>query len=170
MESRVIQLTQDVNRIECFSAFDLNVQEQNTAIVLAIEIIERRFNSGMSLKSANDARNFLQIKYAEFEHEIFTVIFLDQRHRVISIDELSQGTIDGAAVYPREVVKASLKHNAAAVIFGHNHPSDVVEPSKSDERITAKLKEALALVDIEVLDHFVVGKEGVVSFAERGLI
>ena len=102
-------------------------------------------------------------------HEIFAVLFLDQRHRVIKFEEMFQGTIDGANVYPREVVKKALHHNAAAVILAHNHPSGVAEPSQSDERITQRLKDALALVDIRVLDHFVIGDD-IVSFAERGLL
>jgi DNA repair protein RadC len=94
---------------------------------------------------------------------------MDNRHRMIAFEELFNGTIDGASVHPREVVKRCLHHNAAAVIFAHNHPSGVPEPSQSDERITQKLKEALHLIDVRVLDHFVVG-DAVVSFAERGLL
>ena len=96
-------------------------------------------------------------------------MFLDNRHRVISFDRMFNGTIDGASVYPREVVRAAINHNAAAVIFAHNHPSGVAEPSRADEQITRRLKDALALIDVRVLDHMIVGDE-VVSFAERGLI
>lgn len=96
-------------------------------------------------------------------------MFLDNRHRVITFEEMFRGTIDGASVYPREVVKAALQHNAAAVIFAHNHPSGVAEPSQADQAITKRLIEALLLVDVRVLDHLVVGEQ-VVSFAERGLI
>ena len=101
---------------------------------------------------------------------MFSVIFLDNRHRVISFEIMFRGTIDGSSVYPREVVKTALKHNAAATIFAHNHPSGDPEPSKADESITQRLKEALALVDIRVLDHLVVGSSEIVSFAERGLL
>jgi DNA repair protein RadC len=96
-------------------------------------------------------------------------LFLDNRNRVITFEKMFYGTIDGASVYPREVVRMALKTNAAAVIFAHNHPSGVAEPSQADEQITQRLKEALALVDIRVLDHLIVGDE-VVSFAERGLL
>jgi len=103
-------------------------------------------------------------------HEIFTVIFLDGQHRTIVTEELFRGTLTQASVYPREVVKRALFHNAAAVILAHNHPSGLAEPSKADEMLTQSLKQALALVDVRVLDHFVIGSEEVVSFAERGLI
>ena len=124
---------------------------------------------GDCLTSPEETRQFLSSQLRDYPHEVFAVLFLDQRHRVICFEEMFRGTIDGASVYPREVVKKSLEFNAAAVIFAHNHPSGVAEPSQSDERITKRLKEALALVDIRVLDHFVVGDE-VVSFAERGLL
>jgi len=124
---------------------------------------------GDCLTSPEDTRQFLSSQLREYPHEVFAVLFLDQRHRVICFEELFRGTIDGANVYPREVVKKALEHNAAAVIFAHNHPSGVAEPSQADERITKRLQEALKLVDIRVLDHFVVGDE-VVSFAERGLL
>lgn len=124
---------------------------------------------GDSLTSPEETRQFLSSQLRDYPHEVFAVLFLDQRHRVIHFEEMFRGTIDGASVYPREVVKKSLEFNAAAVIFAHNHPSGVAEPSQADERITKRLKDALALVDIRVLDHFVVGDE-VVSFAERGLL
>lgn len=124
---------------------------------------------GDSLTSPAVTRQYLSHRLRDYPHEVFAVLFLDQRHRVICYEELFRGTIDGANVYPREVVKKALGHNAAAVIFAHNHPSGVAEPSQSDERITQRLKDALALVDIRVLDHIVVGDD-IVSFAERGLI
>ena len=132
-------------------------------------MIRRIKTNTTELSSPQDTRNYLRLKFAGLEHEVFACLFLDQRHRVICFEELFTGTIDGASVYPREVVKATLKHNAAAVIFAHNHPSGNAEPSQSDKHITGRLKEALALIDVRVLDHFVVGDE-VVSFAERGLI
>ena len=138
-----------------------------------LEMARRYLNEGLkrgdSLTSPQETRQFLSSKLRDYTHEVFAVLFLDQRHRVIRFDEMFRGTIDGASVYPREVVKKALEYNAAAVIFAHNHPSGVAEPSQSDERITQRLKEALGLVDIRVLDHFVVGDE-VVSFAERGLL
>ena len=99
---------------------------------------------------------------------VFACLYLDNRHRVIAFEELFHGTIDGTSVHPREVVRAALKHNAAALIFAHNHPSGVAEPSDADRRLTRRLQDALGLVDIRTLDHFVVGDGEVVSFAERG--
>ncbi len=120
-----------------------------------------------ALKDPAAVRRLLQARLRDREHETFAALFLDNQHRVIAFEELSQGTIDGASVYPREVIKAALKHGAAAVIFAHNHPSGVAEPSAADRTLTERLKSALAQVDIRVLDHFVVGEQ-VVSFAERG--
>jgi len=138
-----------------------------------LEMARRYLNEGLkrgdSLTSPQETRQFLSSKLRDYAHEVFAVLFLDQRHRVICFEEMFRGTIDGASVYPREVVKKALEYNAAAVIFAHNHPSGVAEPSQSDERITQRLKEALGLVDIRVLDHFVVGDD-VISFAERGLL
>jgi DNA repair protein RadC len=106
----------------------------------------------------------------DYPYEVFACLFLDTRHRVISYEELFQGTIDGASVHPREVLRRALQHNAAAVILAHNHPSGVAEPSDADRRITTRLKDALALVDIRVLDHIVIGDQLATSFAERGWI
>jgi len=144
----------------------------NTIIKAALNILEDRICYSVnspSLTSPNDSRDFVKLKLAEYEHEVFACLFLDQRHHVIAFDELFRGTIDGASVYPREVVKEAIKHNAAAVIFAHNHPSGNAEPSMADQAITNKLKDALALIDVRVLDHLVVG-EDVISFAESGLI
>lgn len=124
---------------------------------------------GDSYSSPKDSRDYLRLKYATVQHEVFAIMFLDNRHRLIRTKEMFRGTIDGASIYPREVVKEAMANNAAACIFIHNHPSGVAEPSRADEQITQRLKDALALVDVRVLDHFVVGDE-VVSFAERGLI
>jgi len=124
---------------------------------------------GDALCSPQQTRQFLTAQLADYPHEVFACLFLDNRNRVIAFEKMFYGTIDGASVYPREVVRLALKKNAAAIIFAHNHPSGVAEPSHADEQITQRLKEALALVDIRVLDHFVVGDE-IVSFAERGLL
>jgi len=115
-------------------------------------------------------KSYLTTRLRHLPHEVFCCLFLDSQHRLIIFEELFQGTIDGASVYPREVVKKSLGHNAAAVIFAHNHPSGVSEPSQSDERITHRLIKALELVDVRVLDHFIIGEGDVVSMAERGLL
>jgi DNA repair protein RadC len=124
---------------------------------------------GDVLTSPGATRSYLIVRLRDIPYEVFTCLFLDNRHRVIAYEELFRGTLDGASVHPREVIKRALHHNAAAVILAHNHPSGVAEPSQADERITRRLKEALSLVDIRVLDHMVIGDE-VVSFAERGLI
>ncbi len=123
-----------------------------------------------ALDSPQATRRYLSLRLGGYPYEVFGCLFLDNRHRVIAFEELFRGTIDGAAVHPREVVRRALHHNAAAVIFSHNHPSGVAEPSRADRHITLKLKEALALVDVRVLDHVVVGHDETVSLAERGLL
>jgi DNA repair protein RadC len=123
---------------------------------------------GEPLASPEATREYLRARLRDCPYEIFAALYLDNRHRVIVFEELFRGTIDGASVHPREVVRAALGHNAAALIFAHNHPSGVAEPSDADRRLTQRLKDALGLVDIRVLDHFVVGDGEVTSFAERG--
>lgn len=115
-------------------------------------------------------RDCLRLHFAGREYESFVALFLDAQHRLIVVDELFRGTLTQTSVYPREVVKAALKENAAAVIFAHNHPSGVTDPSMSDQLLTTALKSALSLVDVSVLDHFVVAGATVSSFAERGLL
>ncbi len=122
------------------------------------------------LQNPRAVRDYLAVHFAGREREVFGCLFLDNRHRLIAVEEMFMGTIDGATVHPREVVKRALKLNAAAVILAHNHPSGVAEPSLADEQITARLRDALALVDIRVLDHLVVGGSTVTSFVERGLL
>lgn len=124
----------------------------------------------VTLGSTRETREFLQAQLRDRKNEVFCVLFLDNRHRVLVFEELFQGTLNGTAVYPREIVKRALKHNAAAVILVHNHPSGVAEPSRADELLTNRLKEALTLVDIRLLDHLIVGDGETVSFSERGLI
>lgn len=120
------------------------------------------------VRDPDGARRYLVSRLRDREHEVFAALFLDSQHRVIACEELAQGTLDGAAVYPREVVKRALALGAAAVIFAHNHPSGVAEPSAADRTLTEKLKAALALVEIRVLDHLVIGEGPPVSFSERG--
>ena len=127
-------------------------------------------SSRTAFTSPNTVKDYLRTKLAGFEHEVFAALFLDSQHRLIEYTELFRGTIDGASVYPREVVKEALRVNAAAVIFAHNHPSGNPEPSRADETITSRLKDALALVDVRALGHVVVGGMDTVSFAERGLL
>lgn len=123
---------------------------------------------GDALTSPQQTRMYLSSRLRDRQREAFYVLFLDNQHRVISDEVMFEGTIDSASVYPREVVKRSLHHNAAALILAHNHPSGVAEPSQADRRITRRLSDALALVEVRILDHFVVGDGEVVSFAERG--
>ena len=138
------------------------------ALELSRRYLLGRLARGQVLGSPADVRQFLQLKLRCLPHEVFACLFLDNRHRVIAFEELFRGTLDGASVHPREVVKATLRHNAAALILAHNHPSGVAEPSDADRLITRRLREALGLVDVRVLDHFVVGDGYAVSFAERG--
>jgi DNA repair protein RadC len=140
----------------------------------ALELARRHYaesmRSGPPLANPRATREFLMARLRDLGHEVFCCLFLDNRHRVIAFEEVFRGTIDGASVHPREIVKLALARNAAAVILAHNHPSGVAEPSQADELITGRLREALGLVDIRVLDHIVVGDTHCVSFAERGLI
>ncbi len=132
-------------------------------------LCERLRNSDV-LSSPTMVRQYLQVQLNGLEHEVFLAIFLSAQNRVIASEEMFRGTLTQTSVYPREVVKRALFRNAASIIFAHNHPSGVAEPSRSDEMLTQALKQALALVDVKVLDHFVVGGGSVMSFAERGLL
>ena len=123
-----------------------------------------------ALTSPQAVRDYLRLQLGTREYEVFMAVFLDTQNRVIAMEELFRGTLKETSVYPREVVKRALAHNAGAIIFAHNHPSGVAEPSRADEAITQTLKQALALVDVRVLDHFIVAAGGGVSLAERGLI
>lgn len=137
----------------------------------AREIAARSLRTGgQTISSPRVAASFLTTMYAGLEHEVFGVLFLNTRHQFIAYEAMFRGTIDGASVHPREVVKAALKHNAAAVILAHNHPSGVLDPSNADEAITRRLADALALIDVQVMDHVIVGGPNLVSFAERGLL
>lgn len=139
-------------------------------IAKALEILTSRMNNGEALSSPYAVTKFLQLQMTGLEHEVFCVIYLTSQHQVIKFEELFRGTIDGSAVYPREVVKAALNNNAAAVIFSHNHPSGVAEPSPADRRITERLVTALELIDVRVLDHIIVAGSSSYSFAENGLL
>ena len=146
----------------------------NQRLLAARELIKRSLAEGFrnadALTSPQSVREYLRISLMGRGHEVFMVLFLDAQHRLIEAEEMFRGTLTQTSVYPREVVKRSLYFNAAAVIFAHNHPSGVAQPSQADELLTRSLKEALALVDIKVLDHFVIGGNAVMSFAERGLL
>lgn len=144
-------------------------QRETEAAILAQaeQILLRRTERHGTLSSPQDSADWLRMRLAPRDAEVFCVLFLDTRHRVLAFEEMFQGTLDGASVHPREVVRAALRHNAAAVILAHNHPSGEPEPSAADRSITAELKQALALIGVRVLDHLVIGAS-VVSLAARG--
>lgn len=144
---------------------------ENQIIEKAIEILAGRMTKfGVSITSPEDTKNFLTLNLAEDQSEVFGVLFLSNRHQLISFDRMFFGTIDGASVYPREVVKRALAHNASAVIFAHNHPSGIADPSMADRLITDKLKDVLAIMDIRTLDHIIVAGTETYSFSEHGLL
>jgi len=152
-------------------AVDPMDNSDNETIRLALNILIKRMQKpGAVLSSPGDTKAYLQLQLANKPAECFSVLFLDNRHRVIEFSELFQGTIDGASVHPREVVRACIRHNAAAVVFSHNHPSGVAEASDADRRITRRLKDSLSLIDVRVLDHIIVTADETFSFAEGGLI
>ena len=136
----------------------------------ALDLLAARLHTGDVLATPAIVQNYLRLHLGKREHEVFVVILLDSQNRVLEILDLFRGTLTQTAVYPREVVKAALAANAGAAIFAHNHPSGLAEPSRADELLTQTLKQALALVDVRVLDHIVVGAASSISFAERGLI
>ncbi|MFA1765713.1 DNA repair protein RadC [Xanthomonas campestris pv. campestris] len=136
----------------------------------ARKVIDQKMQRGTLFDSPATVKTYLRTKLAGFEHEVFAVLFLDSRHRLIDYVEMFRGTIDGASVHPREVVKEALRCNAAALILSHNHPSGSPEPSAADRALTARLKQALDLVDVRVVDHVIVAGDITASFAERGLL
>jgi DNA repair protein RadC len=140
----------------------------------ALELARRHYQelmrSGPALTNPRATQEFLRMRLRDLQYEVFCCVYLDSRHRFLGFEELFRGTIDGASVHPREVVKRALSRNAAAIILAHNHPSGIPEPSQADEFITRRLKDALGLVDIRLLDHLIVGDSGCESLAERGLL
>jgi len=144
--------------------------ELQAAIEIGRRQLTESLKTGPSLGSPRATCDFLTAKLRDLEHEVFCCLYLDKRHRLIDYQEVFRGTIDGASVHPREIVKLALQRNSAAIIVAHNHPSGIAEPSQADEIITQRVKEALALVDIRLLDHIIVGDGVSVSLAERGLL
>jgi DNA repair protein RadC len=146
----------------------------DTLIEIGRELLERRLLAACHdtpvLESPTVVRNFLKTRLAAREHEVFMVLFLNVQHRLIACEEMFSGTLSQTSVYPREVAKKALQFNSSAVILAHNHPSGTPEPSRADEALTRALANALALIDVRVLDHIVVGAASSVSFAERGLL
>ena len=143
---------------------------ENDILLMARQLASLRLRKGRALTSPKEVFSHLQALLADYEHEVFALLMLDSRHRVIAFEELFRGTLDGASVYPREVVKLALEHNAAAIILVHNHPSGVAEPSQADRQLTERLKEALGLIEVRVLDHFIVGDGEPLSMAEFGWV
>lgn len=147
-----------------------SVEAENALIAQAMSILDGRIKGGDALSDPAVAGRYLKLRLQPNEREVFAALFLDTRHQVLAYEELFLGSVDGAEVHPREVVKAALRANAAAVIVGHNHPSGSANPSSADRVVTTRLKQALALVDVRLLDHFVVGVGEPVSMAARGMV
>lgn len=143
---------------------------QEKTLQRAANILESLVRTGDVLSSPDMVRQFLKCRIGALEFETFTVIFLDNRHKVIAVEDMFKGSISSAAVYPREVVKAALKHNAAALLLAHNHPSFTAEPSDTDVRLTRKLVDACNLFEIRILDHLIVAGPNCTSLSERGLM
>ena len=144
--------------------------DEDAVIARAFAIMDSRIIRGETLSDPSQAGAYFSRKLRHLPHEVFAVLFLDSRHRVIAYEEMFNGTLDGSEVHPREVARRALAHNAAALILGHNHPSGNPEPSAADRAVTARLKQALALVEVRVLDHFVVGDGAATSMAQRGWV
>lgn len=142
----------------------------DAVVSAAMNILRERLSQRQALNSPSAVHDYLMLNLQGLEHEVFWAIYLDAQNRVIAMEEAFRGTLTQTSVYPREIVKAALRHNAGAAIFAHNHPSGVAEPSHADETLTNALKQALALIDVRVLDHFIVAGTKVLSFAERGLL
>jgi DNA repair protein RadC len=146
-------------------------ERDDATIRRALHILESRLRGhGPTVSNPQAVRDYLRLRLAPYEHEVFAILFLDAQNSLIACEEIFRGTLTQTSVYPREVVKAALKHNAASVILAHNHPSGVAEPSIQDQALTRTLTEALALVDVKAIDHFIVAGVSAVSFAERGLM
>ena len=144
--------------------------ELSAVVEMARRALAQRLGAAPVFTSPNDVKQYVQLQLGGLSHEVFAVLFLDGQHRLLALEEMFRGTLTQTSVYPREVVRRAIERNAGAVILAHNHPSGLAEPSRADEFLTQTLKSALALVDVRVLDHFVVGRSDVVSFAERGLL
>ena len=158
------------DRFADLAPHDLTPAETDSLIRLALAALAERHRPGVTLGNPEDTRAYLRLMFGGRRNEVFGCVFVDNRLRVRAVEELFQGTIDGAAVYPRVVVQRALETNSAAVVLFHCHPSGVAEPSSADEALTRRVQDALMLVDVRVLDHVVVGAQESVSLAERGLL
>lgn len=161
---------QDATDTQTLSRQAQNDHDLSAALEFARRVLREQMQHRNCLSSPQAVRDYLRLKLQDRPHEVFVCVFLDAQNRILADEELFRGTLTQMSVYPREVVKRALAHNAAALIFAHNHPSGVAEPSRADEALTLALKQALALVDVKVLDHFVIGAGAAMSFAERGLL
>lgn len=179
LAERLLQRFGGLRRLLQADAADIEAERGigaiRTAQILSLPAIAQRYYEeslpmGEAIRSPADTQAFLLARMRHLGHELFCCLYLDNRHRVLQFNEMFRGTIDGTSVYPREVVKEALLVNAAAVILAHNHPSGVAEPSQADERITRRLKAALELVDIRLLDHLIVGDGTTTSLASRGML
>jgi DNA repair protein RadC len=149
---------------------DAKYAQVHAVLEMSRRALRERLERGPALNSPQTVRDYLRLRLQGLAHEVFVAVFLDAQNRVLEVEELFRGTLTQTSVFPREIVKRALHFNAAAIIFAHNHPSGVAEPSRADEALTQTLKQTLALVDVKVLDHFVVGGDCAMSFAERGLL
>ena len=143
---------------------------EEQVIAQALRVLDKRVRTGDVLNSPSAVRDYLKLLLSGRECEVFVVLHMDAQNRVLDTEELFRGTLTQTSVYPREVVKSALKHNSAGLILAHNHPSGLAEPSHADESLTTALKQALALVDVRVLDHFIIANNQALSFAEKGLL
>jgi len=147
----------------------MQYQAQQRVIQMALTLLEKQMKQkSVSFNSSAETLQYLRLQLEQLEREVFMVLYLDTQHRLIASEATSLGTINATSVYPREIIKSALGHNAAAVVFAHNHPSGSAEPSGADRSVTERLMEALSLVDVRVLDHVVIGHGESISFAERG--
>lgn len=153
-----------------YTATRITDAAEDAVIADALSILAKRFHRLNPLTSPKTAQEFLTLRYATEEREIFAVVHMDNQHRVLELEDVSFGTVDATAVYPREIVKSALKRNTAAVMLVHNHPSGVATPSEADKLITARIAQALELVGVRVIDHMVIGGANAYSFADHGLI
>ena len=167
---RALLHADDAELLACAGIGHARLRRLRALPELARRYFEESLPRGAAIRNPADTECFLKARMQHLDHELFCCLYLDNRHRVLRFDELFRGTVDGTSVYPREVVKEALGVNAAAVILAHNHPSGVAEPSQADERITQRLKAALELVDIRLLDHLIVGSGPATSLAKRGLL
>jgi DNA repair protein RadC len=149
---------------------DAKYAQVQAVLEMSRRALRETLDRGPALSSPRAVRDYLRLRLQGRTHEVFVAVFLDAQNRVLEVEELFRGTLTQTSVFPREIVKRALHFNAAAIIFAHNHPSGVAEPSRADEALTQTLKHTLALVDVKVLDHFVVGGDSAMSFAERGLL